>query len=83
MELAVLRPDSALEVIDRALATASPAMRLELHALRQEAVLASHSLPWEGPSALATYRRPLPRAGTTRRHRLFPILGAEVTRGRS
>jgi hypothetical protein len=83
MELAVLRPDTALEVIDAALGAASPPMRLELGALRQEAVLASHSLPWEGPSALLTYRRPLPRAGTTRRHVLFPILGAEVPRGRT
>jgi hypothetical protein len=24
--------------------------------LREEAVLASHALPWEGPSALATYQ---------------------------
>jgi hypothetical protein len=113
MELAVMRPDVALELIDRALQTARPEMRDELHALRQEAVLASHSLPWEGPSALATYRPPIPppltsrrlmvttgrpagsaprrvpsltgergRSTAPRRYTLFPILGAEVTRGR-
>jgi len=27
-----------------------------LLALREEALLASHSLPWEGPSALASYQ---------------------------
>ncbi len=82
MELAILHPDSAIEVIDRALPTASAATRQDLTALRQEAVLASHSLPWEGPSALATYGRTLVRGGTARRHNaLVPLLGTEVTRG--
>jgi hypothetical protein len=67
LELAVLRPDSALACIDGALTTASPGARAELLALRQEAVLASHALPWEGPSALATYRPPMPPPLTSRR----------------
>ena len=37
-----------------------------LLALREEALLASHALPWEGPSALASYQR-APRARTQRR----------------
>lgn len=81
LEMAVLRPDSALEVIDRALPVASPAAREQLTAMRQEAALAAHSLPWEGPSALATYGRSLSRGVTARRHTLVPLLGTEVTRG--
>ncbi len=81
LELAVLRPDSALEAIDRALPTASPAALALLTALRQEAALAAHCLPWEGPSALATYGRPLGRGVTARRHTLVSLLGTEVTRG--
>jgi hypothetical protein len=81
LELAVLRPDNALDAIDRALPTAGPAAREQLIALRQEAALASHSLPWEGPSALATYGRPMSRGVTARRHTLVPLLGTEVTRG--
>lgn len=81
LELAVLRPDSALEAIDRALPSAGVAAREQLIALRQEAALAAHSLPWEGPSALATYGRPLGRGVTARRHTLVPLLGTEVTRG--
>jgi len=61
MELAVLRPDLALDVIDGALATASAAMRRELGELRHEALLAAHNLPWEGPSALGTYHHAVPR----------------------
>ena len=80
LELAVMRPDTALEVIDRAL-PAAVAARDQLMALRQEAALASHSLPWEGPSALATYGRSLGRGVTARRHTLVPLLGTEVTRG--
>jgi len=82
LELAVLRPDTALEVIDRALQTASGSAQVELNALRQDAVLASHSMPWEGPSSLATYRRAVGR-GVTRRHSLVKLLGTEVTRGRA
>ncbi len=81
LELAVLRPDTALEAIDRVLPRASAATREPLTALRQEAALASHSLPWEGPSALATYGRSLSRGVTARRHTLVPLLGTEVTRG--
>ena len=58
----MLRPDSALEAIDRALPSASAAAREQLMALRQEAALAAHSLPWEGPSALATYGRAMAAA---------------------
>jgi len=68
LELLLLRPDNAIECIDHALPTASPGMRDELLGLRQEAVLASHALPWEGPSALKTYRPPpLPASHTGRR----------------
>ncbi len=81
LELAVLRPDSALEAIDRVLPVASADTREQLTALRQEAALASHTLPWEGPSALATYGRSLSRGVTARRHTLVPLLGTEVTRG--
>jgi hypothetical protein len=81
LELAVLRPDSALEAIDRVLPAASAETRELLTALRQEAALAAHSLPWEGPSALATYGRSLSRGVTARRHTLVPLLGTEVTRG--
>jgi hypothetical protein len=53
-----------------------------LLALREEALLASHALPWEGPSALATYhvrahshtRRPPPL--TARRRLGVPPLPA-------
>ena len=82
MELAVLCPDAALAVIDGALPTASGDARVELMALRQDAVLASHSLPWEGPSSLATYRRVIAR-GATRRHSIVKLLGTEVTHGRA
>jgi len=81
LELAVLRPDSALDAIDRALPTAGSAAREQLTALRQEAALAAHSLPWEGPSALATYGRGRSHGVTARRHTLVPLLGTEVTRG--
>ena len=56
LELEVLRPDTALACIDDALGQASPESQPALLALREEAVLASHTLPWEGPSALATYQ---------------------------
>jgi hypothetical protein len=55
LELAVLRPDTALACIDEALGRVAPEDRPTLQAMREEAVLASHALPWEGPSALATY----------------------------
>ncbi|HEY6476147.1 MAG TPA: hypothetical protein VI456_06160, partial [Polyangia bacterium] len=71
LELAVLHPDAALEAIDEVVATdgAAPAATAELAAvegvtaaelemllaLRDEAVLATHTLPWESASALASY----------------------------
>jgi hypothetical protein len=55
LELAVLRPDTALACIDDALGRVAPEDKPTLNAMREEAVLASHALPWEGPSALATY----------------------------
>jgi tetratricopeptide (TPR) repeat protein len=75
MELLLLRPDNAIECIDHALPTASPGMRDELLALRQEAVLASHALPWEGPSALATYRPPPLPAPYSARRAALPSVG--------
>jgi hypothetical protein len=56
LELEVLRPDTALACLDDALGRLGPAAEPALLALREEAVLASHALPWEGPSALATYQ---------------------------
>jgi len=55
LELGALRPDTALACIDAALPAASPDARPTLLSLREEALLASHALPWEGPSALASY----------------------------
>jgi hypothetical protein len=60
LELAVLRPDLALEVLDRALPAAAPALGAEMRALREEAALRSHDVPWEGSSLLRTYRHALP-----------------------
>ncbi|HVZ87400.1 MAG TPA: hypothetical protein VHG72_10555 [Polyangia bacterium] len=60
LELALLRPDAALEVLEQALPSASPEARPPLESLRQEALLSAHDLPWEGQSLLNTYRRPLP-----------------------
>jgi len=59
-ELAILRPDFALAVLDHALETAPPAWHDDLHRLRHEAALRAKDLPWEGSSALLTYRRPPP-----------------------
>ena len=56
LELGALRPDTALACIDAALPTAGADARPILLALREEALLASHALPWEGPSALASYQ---------------------------
>jgi hypothetical protein len=56
LELGALRPDSALACIDAALPSAGAEARQTLLALREEALLASHALPWEGPSALASYQ---------------------------
>jgi hypothetical protein len=56
LELGALRPDTALACIDAALPTAGAEARQTLLALREEALLASHALPWEGPSALASYQ---------------------------
>ncbi len=55
LELGAMRPDTALAVIDAALPKAGGEARQTLLAFREEAQLASHTLPWEGPSALATY----------------------------
>jgi hypothetical protein len=55
LELGAMRPDTALVVIDAALPNAAGEARQTLLAFREEAQLASHALPWEGPSALATY----------------------------
>jgi hypothetical protein len=69
LELEVLRPDTALACLDEALAKLPAEAEPALLALREEAVLASHALPWEGPSALATYqqRGVLPPPLTARR----------------
>jgi len=73
LELLVLRPDSALACIDQALPTAGDEHRAELKELREDAVLAAHALPWEGPSALATYHPEGPPPLTARRRlRLRP-----------
>lgn len=94
LELAALKPDLALEIVERALAAGdaeapraevaqgglesarSPSrrpssvpferarLRRELEALRAEALLEAHDLPWEGSSGLLTGRTaaPPPRA---------------------
>jgi hypothetical protein len=80
LELGALRPDSALACIDAALPAAGPEIRPVLLSLREEALLASHALPWEGPSALASYqvrawshaRRPPPLTGRRRLGNLRP-----------
>ena len=56
LELGALRPDTALACVDAALPAASTDARPTLLSLREEALLASHALPWEGPSALASYQ---------------------------
>jgi hypothetical protein len=64
LELAAMRPDAALRVVDQALQQAGTDGEAcaRLYPLREEALLASHDVPWEGPSAMATYRRELPRS---------------------
>jgi hypothetical protein len=64
LELVAMRPDAALRVVDQALQQVGPDGEDcdRLYSLREEALLASHDVPWEGPSAMATYRRELPRA---------------------
>jgi len=82
LELGALRPDSALACVDAALPESGPEARQTLLLLREEALLASHALPWEGPSALASYqvrahshaRRPPPL--TARRRLGLPPLPA-------
>jgi hypothetical protein len=82
LELGALRPDSALACVDAALPGAGPEAKHTLLALREEALLASHALPWEGPSALASYqvrahshaRRPPPL--TARRKLGLPVPAA-------
>jgi hypothetical protein len=63
LELALLRPDVALAVLDQALPSAAPDQRAELTMLREDALLATHRLPWEGSSLLRSYRPILPRSG--------------------
>jgi hypothetical protein len=63
MELSILRPDKALDLLDAALAAEAGPLRGELRALREEAALCAHDLPWEGPSMLRTYRRRAPARG--------------------
>ena len=80
LELGALRPDTALACIDAALPAAGPEIRPVLLSLREEALLASHALPWEGPSALASYqvrawshaRRPPPLTARRRLGNLAP-----------
>lgn len=59
-ELAIQRPDIALDVLDRAFPAAAYPLRSDLSRLRDEAALRANDIPWEGPSALLTYRPPLP-----------------------
>jgi hypothetical protein len=56
LELGAMRPDTALACIDAALPNAGEEARQTLLVLREEAMLAAHALPWEGPSALASYQ---------------------------
>lgn len=65
LEIAVLRPDVAVKVLDHALSAATPALETALRRLRDEAALRANDLPWEGSSALLTYRRPLPPTATS------------------
>ena len=60
LELAVLRPDAALAAIDEAVDQVGVDAKAVLLALRDEAVLATHALPWESPSALASYHPAAP-----------------------
>jgi hypothetical protein len=60
LELAVLRPDAALAAIDEAVDQVGVDAKSVLLALRDEAVLATHALPWESPSALASYHPAAP-----------------------
>jgi hypothetical protein len=75
LELMVLRPDSALACIDQALGTTSGERRDALLALRGDAALAAHTLPWEGPSALATYHPMDPPPLTARRRMVVRLRG--------
>ena len=67
-ELAIQRPDIALDVLDRAFPATTHPLHSDLSRLRDEAALRANDIPWEGPSALLTYRRPLPPP-TTSAHR--------------
>jgi hypothetical protein len=60
LELAVFRPDAALAAIDEAVDRVGAEAKSVLLALRDEAVLATHALPWESPSALASYHPDAP-----------------------
>ena len=69
---------------------AGPEIRPVLLSLREEALLASHALPWEGPSALASYqvrawshaRRPPPLTARRRLGNLPPPPLSASIRGR-
>jgi hypothetical protein len=60
LELAVLRPDAALAAIDEAVDQVDTEARNVLLALRDEAVVATHALPWESASVLASYHPAAP-----------------------
>ncbi len=60
LELAVLRPDAALAAIDEAIDSVDLEARDVLRALRDEAVVATHALPWESASVLASYHPAAP-----------------------
>ncbi|HXJ18860.1 MAG TPA: hypothetical protein VMT03_01400 [Polyangia bacterium] len=60
LELAVLRPDAALAAIDETVDQVDSEARSVLLALRDEAVVATHALPWESASALASYHPAVP-----------------------
>jgi hypothetical protein len=81
LELQILRPDTALACIDEALERLPPESHPLLLALREEAVLASHSLPWEGPSALATYQHPGAPPPLTARRRFGTARALAAARG--
>ena len=60
LELAVLRPDAALAAIDESVDQVDGEAHSVLLALRDEAVVATHALPWESASALASYHPAVP-----------------------
>jgi hypothetical protein len=81
LELQILRPDTALACLDEALGRLPPDSHPALLALREEAVLASHALPWEGPSALATYQHAGAPPPLTARRRFGTARALAAARG--